>query len=674
MTRMNPVLIVYKENRQVDKVSVRPGGLVIGRKVKGSRCDLLIDEDLASRKHAEIRLEEGAYLIRDLESVNGTSVKGKKVNDPVYLSDGDEIVIGSTRIKFLTDGDDEDDDKTRAARSESKEKPSPSSPSKGKQDSGPLTVTLRVTKGPMEGNEFPNPDFPLRIGKNKDENDLVLQDEMISRNHAEIIREFESFYLVDLESANGTFVNGRKLRAGKREILANGDQIVLGGAATLSFGIADVRKQRKILAIVLVCVALVSGGALAVKMLRPPDIAGQQIQSAQKLRRDGKLTEALAELQVALKIAPGRADVKRAVSSIEAELKALDLLRTAEAAAIAENYDEAKELVHQILREFPKNKDALALEDLIKKVEEARIAVEAQNWIDAVRLLEKAGSKFPKSTLLATQLELAQKELASQQAFARGKYAMDNLQTEIAEPALNEIPSNSVYFVQAKRMLDAIQRLKGVKSSLSGANAAYREGNLPAALDELDKGIALESDNVEIVALRERVRRVVELSAPLAVAEALDLSGGVEALRAGQKTCDELLSVEEDPQNAVRIRAQKARTRIDGLLLNLSGSLADQAERLSGAGDRKRAVELYRQAISASPLNRKAIDAEAKLRVQIVRECKKAYLDGLVMEELGNADEAVKRYRKVVELGVPGLLSPNDYFEKASRKLRIPIP
>ncbi len=59
--------------------------------------------------------------------------------------------------------------------------------------------------------------FPLvgrpcwTIGRGKD-NDIVIKDHCISRNHA-ILQSTETgdFYLIDLGSRNGTFVNGRRV-------------------------------------------------------------------------------------------------------------------------------------------------------------------------------------------------------------------------------------------------------------------------------------------------------------------------------------------------------------------------------------------------------------------------------------------------------------------------------
>jgi hypothetical protein len=67
------------------------------------------------------------------------------------------------------------------------------------------------------------------IGRNR-EAAFPLQDPMLSRRHAVILHvQNEGFYLVDLNSMNGTFVNGTKVQ--HRHLLKDGDRISLGNVA-----------------------------------------------------------------------------------------------------------------------------------------------------------------------------------------------------------------------------------------------------------------------------------------------------------------------------------------------------------------------------------------------------------------------------------------------------------
>ncbi len=55
-------------------------------------------------------------------------------------------------------------------------------------------------------------------------NDIVFQEEFLSRFHAEIVHENDKYILVDKESTSGTFVNGKKI---DRCVLNSGDLIAL---------------------------------------------------------------------------------------------------------------------------------------------------------------------------------------------------------------------------------------------------------------------------------------------------------------------------------------------------------------------------------------------------------------------------------------------------------------
>jgi len=66
---------------------------------------------------------------------------------------------------------------------------------------------------------------PFRIGR-KSDNDLVLPDTRVSRNHAEIVHENGAHFLVDLGSKHGSFVNGERV-AGRQQLVRN-DRIEIG--------------------------------------------------------------------------------------------------------------------------------------------------------------------------------------------------------------------------------------------------------------------------------------------------------------------------------------------------------------------------------------------------------------------------------------------------------------
>lgn len=93
-------------------------------------------------------------------------------------------------------------------------------------------LILSVIQGPDKGKRFELPDHePQQIGRSSES--LVLTDHTISRRHAELTPDSGVWLIRDLESSNGTFVNGVRVR-GSRKLTA-GDQIRTG-ASVLVFG------------------------------------------------------------------------------------------------------------------------------------------------------------------------------------------------------------------------------------------------------------------------------------------------------------------------------------------------------------------------------------------------------------------------------------------------------
>jgi hypothetical protein len=80
-----------------DKRTVVSGDpFVIGR---SSECDLVLDDPNVSRRHAELRRENGGWAVRDLGSTNGIKVNGHRSRGAV-LQPGDEITLGLSRLTF----------------------------------------------------------------------------------------------------------------------------------------------------------------------------------------------------------------------------------------------------------------------------------------------------------------------------------------------------------------------------------------------------------------------------------------------------------------------------------------------------------------------------------------------------------------------------------------------
>jgi len=84
-------------------------------------------------------------------------------------------------------------------------------------------VKVRIVEGPGAGTEF-NVDQAVILGR-LDSNDVPVHDPKASREHAKIYRQGAKFSIVDLNSSNGTFVNGKQIT---KQELAHEDRITIG--------------------------------------------------------------------------------------------------------------------------------------------------------------------------------------------------------------------------------------------------------------------------------------------------------------------------------------------------------------------------------------------------------------------------------------------------------------
>jgi hypothetical protein len=100
-------------------------------------------------------------------------------------------------------------------------------------------VTLRILDGADRGKVFENVPTPVTIGR-EEGNSIQLNDERISRFHLKIQEDQEKLVLTDLQSTNGTKVNGESIQLW---ILRYGD-VVYVGRTLLLFGAREQIAQR----------------------------------------------------------------------------------------------------------------------------------------------------------------------------------------------------------------------------------------------------------------------------------------------------------------------------------------------------------------------------------------------------------------------------------------------
>ena len=130
-----------------------------------------------------------------------------------------EITASPNQLRHTTNVDSLEPDKVELSVNES--------------DDGVITVfRAKKEKTAFLTNELDNKKFKLPgtrivIGKMLGAVDLRIECDTVSRKHAEIIKEGRNYYITDLNSMNGTFINGQRIQGGVKQELSDGDHIML---------------------------------------------------------------------------------------------------------------------------------------------------------------------------------------------------------------------------------------------------------------------------------------------------------------------------------------------------------------------------------------------------------------------------------------------------------------
>lgn len=206
------------------KVYPLTGKVVFGR---DEHCDIVVDSPLVSRRHAEIEITEQGVRVHDLNSGNGTFIAGERIQD-CLLAPGDEVRFDE--VRFVLRGPQEDLTVTRLRLAI--DKSSPGSDTILEQPALPQNTAFPALVG--GGNNTFNERYVLtgsrvQVGR-AETSDLVLPHPTISTHHADLTEENGHWRLEDLDSRNGTFVNGHRITS---QILANGDVVRFGQAEFL---------------------------------------------------------------------------------------------------------------------------------------------------------------------------------------------------------------------------------------------------------------------------------------------------------------------------------------------------------------------------------------------------------------------------------------------------------
>lgn len=227
------------------------GELTVGRE-EGN--DVVLPEGGLSRKHCRFYEENGEVLVEDLGSSNGTFVDGERVEGPTPVKAGQEILVANIEVRLSAPSAAPRRQPTAARKAAGssartgtieglaagKRSPRALPAPAGRPTSGnrpgasalarrgggaamalaedapaesaapSARAVLKGQTGPWAGKRYPLSKIVSVIGRVPG-NDVVVDDDSVSRRHAELRKSGPGFAVRDLDSANGTFVNGERV-------------------------------------------------------------------------------------------------------------------------------------------------------------------------------------------------------------------------------------------------------------------------------------------------------------------------------------------------------------------------------------------------------------------------------------------------------------------------------
>ena len=201
--------------------------LVIGR---GEGCDVRLPDASVSHRHASIRQRGGEYVILDENSRNGTYLDRVRLppQTPRALRSGERVRVGRVWLELRLEPAMVKGSTAAAAKELALALVARGLRAQG-EEPGPR---LAVIEGPCAGATLILADAGRSyvIGRT---GDLQLDDDLVARRHATVVRRGEVLLVEDGGSAGGTFLDGEPL--GPREVTWKVGQVLDVGRTRLGF-------------------------------------------------------------------------------------------------------------------------------------------------------------------------------------------------------------------------------------------------------------------------------------------------------------------------------------------------------------------------------------------------------------------------------------------------------
>ncbi len=457
------------------------GELKIGR--QEGQNDLVLAEGGVSRRHSRFFVDGGKVMVEDVGSANGTFVDGQRITGMTVLTPKSTVLLGdyelrlkapagprSTGVRKQVKPSDEGADPlaegggaplprsaTRAMPAVKRpapgaaggpsalaKRPRPGSPGGAAAGAEAEGMVLKGLTGPWANKRYPVKG-KLLVGRQAPAA-VVLEDDSVSRKHAEVEQTPEGAVLRDLGSANGTLLNGEPMGT---------QPVVLQPGDIITFGMVEVE---------------VEGPAGASNL---PVRRGRDVPSRRGTGTEGALA---ADAPAAEGAPASRKRLLVVVASVVGLLLVAGIVKSTSGGGVAPDTSPAK------IGPPPPNPTELVQEALSQCRSYSSLELGREpDWVKAEAACSKALDIDPINAEANTLMRRIKLEKESSELFAQGLKAIGRLKEEEALDIFKKIPKESAYFRRAKpKAQEAMGQV--VKRALDDCKRYLRDGNQAPAV------------------------------------------------------------------------------------------------------------------------------------------------------------------------------------------------
>lgn len=480
------------------------------------------------------------------------------------------------------------------------------------------------------------------IGRDPKKCQIVLNDPEVSTVHAVIKKNMVEMTLEDLNSSNGTILNGQRIN---RSVISSGDEFVIGSTSftvKVSSDLLEAEEDR----------------------LMPVE-EGQYIE-----------TEEVVEEEVSLDDADGEIDFNSDSGA-----------------------PQEKSFIKRIWKDPVKRKKAIyalvgvVLAWVLLSPEEEKKPVVAEKPKEEKPVEDPNAKKGPQ----LSPEELKKLEVAYQMGFS--KFEQREFQEALRyfndvaaiDPNFKKVQDMIKLSTEALRKIaelekqrreeeERIKRKKEVEELLVKARSAVKERQVTLAETLLGQIAEKDPENIEVQQLRleldewkkEQERIALEKAAKEAARKKM-----VDSLQPGKTyylnkewykailKLEEFLAIKKMDEDLIKEANEMLRDSKNQLSSEL-GPIIGKARSLKEGQDLKGAYETYLDALKIEPTNAEALNEIDEIRGQLDARSKKVYREAIIAESLSLFNDAREKFQEVQQISP----SDSEYYKKASEKLK----